>query len=211
MIGLIHFILFNTNIEWIEKNIELVGNLFKDSIVSLNIEENLSYLIKLVYFEGYDHLINLPEYVTSSYLIKKLIAESRVGDLMVIENHNNEYVKNLFDNVDIEQKQQLTEKERLFLETNITIKDVDVDQIITESLREQCQDACKNIEALNETVSVLVPKTSRPRRCFKNSILSKYYELNSDMKPKYVKLQQKTQMKAHGSEQSQKIALLLWL
>lgn len=31
------------------------------------------------------------------------------------------------------------------------------------------------------------------------------------MKPKYVKLQQKTQMKAHSSEQSQKIALLLWL
>lgn len=105
IIGLIHFILFNTNIEWIEKNIELVGNLFKDSIVSLNTEENLSYLIKLVYFEGYDHLINLPEYVTSSYLIKKLIAESRVEDLMVIENHNNEYVKHLFDNVDIEQKQ----------------------------------------------------------------------------------------------------------
>lgn len=51
-------------------------------------------------------------------------------------------------------------------------------------------------------MSTLVTKTSRPRRCFKSSILSKYYELESDMKPKYVKLQQKTQMKIHSFEQS---------
>lgn len=211
MISLIHFVLFNTNIEWIEKNIELVGELFKEGIATLNTEENLSYLIKLVYFEGYDHLINLPEYVTSSYLIKKLIFESRVEDLMIIENHNGEYIRNLFNNVEIEQQQQLTEKERLFLETNIVIKELDLDQKIMETLREQCKDISKNIGTLGETLSALVPKTSRPRRCFRNSIFSKYYELESDMKPKYVKLQQKTQMKIHCVEQSQKIALLLWL
>lgn len=104
MIGLIHFVLFNTNIEWIERNIELAGDLFKKGIAALNTEENLDYLIKLVYFEGYDHLINIPEYVCSSYLIKKLISESRVEDLMIIENHNGEYVRNLFNNVEIEQQ-----------------------------------------------------------------------------------------------------------
>ena len=74
------------------------------------------------------------------------------------------------------------------METNIIIKGVDLDQKIMGQLREQFQDVDKNMGMLKRTVSELVRKTSRPRRCFKTSILSKYYELESDMKPKYVKI-----------------------
>ena len=49
---------------------------------------------------------------------------------MIIQNANNEYFNNLFQGTNIEDDQLLTDEEQSFLETHITIKGTDLNDIV---------------------------------------------------------------------------------